>query len=83
MDLTELINLMKVREYLLIASNNGAFDKPTIHYLSNTLLLVDKKIVELLKGDEFKEYVNFKDVKKAIQEVVNLNDIQSTIRYKT
>ena len=40
-------------------------------------LMIDKKIITLLQSDVFKEYINYNDVKKVIEEVANINNIKS------
>jgi hypothetical protein len=82
MDLVELSSLIKIREYINNAIGSYSIERNTVNYLNGALLLIDKKIVELLQKDEFKSYINYKDVRKAIEEVVKLNDIKSGIRHK-
>lgn len=77
MNLKELTDLITIRSYVVDTSNNGSINRATVTYMNNLLLLLDKKIIALLGTDEFKEYVDFKDVKKAIEEVVNNNNIKS------
>lgn len=79
MDLTELNSLIGVRTYVINVINNSAFDRTIVNDLNGMLILLDKKIVSLLRGVEFKQYIGFEDVKKAIQEVVDLNNIKSGI----
>ena len=82
MNLDELVSLIKVREYVVNSTANSAIDRATVNYMSGALLLIDKKIISLLQSDEFKNYINYKDVRKAIEDVVKLNDIKSGIRHK-
>jgi hypothetical protein len=48
--------------------------------MNGALLMIDKKIVSLLRSDDFKEYVEYKDVRKAIEEVANANNIKSGLQ---
>lgn len=77
MDLTELNSLIGVRTYVINVINNAAFDRSIVNDLNGMLILLDKKIVSILRGADFKQYVGFDDVKKAVQEVVDLNNIKS------
>lgn len=77
MDLTELNSLIGIRSYVVNVINNSAFDRSIVNDLNGMLILLDKKIVSLLRSPEFKGYIGFEDVKKAIQEVADLNNIKS------
>lgn len=77
MDLKELTDLIAIRSYVVDTSNNGSLNRTTVTYMNHILILIDKKIISLLNGEEFKDYINFKDVKKAIEEVANNNNIKS------
>lgn len=80
MKLQELSDLVAIRSYVVSSSGNGALDKKTVKYMNGILILIDKKIVSLLQGDEFKEYINYKDIESAIKEVVQNNNIQSGLQ---
>jgi len=82
MDLTELVSLMTIRQYVVNSTGSSSIPRSTVNYMNGALLMIDKKIMDLLQGDEFKEYINYKDVRKAIEEVAKLNDIKSGIRHK-
>lgn len=77
MNLKELTDLITIRSYVVDTSNNGSINRATVTYMNNLLLLLDKKIISLLSTDDFKEYVDFKDIQKAIIDVVNNNNIKS------
>lgn len=79
MDLKELVDLITVRNYVASVINNSSFDRSIVNDLSGMTILLDKKIVATLRTSEFKEYINFQDVKKAISEAINLNNIKSGI----
>jgi hypothetical protein len=79
MDFTEINNLINIRNYITTIINSPNIDRPTVSELSGILLLSDKKIVDILKSPEFKEYIGYKDVKKTIEDVVRLNNIRSGI----
>lgn len=80
MDLTELTDLIAVRQYVVNATANPAIDRATVNYLTRLLIMVDKKIISLLSDDQFKEYISYKDVEKAIREVALITNIKSGIK---
>lgn len=80
MNLQELSDLVAIRSYVVGSSGNGALDRKTVTYMNGLLILIDKKIVALLQGDEFKEYINYKDITQAIKDVVSNNNIQSGLQ---
>jgi len=77
MDLKEIVDLIAIRQYVVNSIGNPAIDRATVNFMSNVLLMIDKKIIALLQSDEFKDYINFKDVKQAIQEVAKITNIKS------
>ena len=44
------------------------------------LILLDNKIINLLQGDDFKDYIGYKNVKKAIEDVARVTNIRSGIK---
>ena len=44
-----------------------------------SLSIVNRK-VSLLQGNDFKDYINYKDIGQAIQDVVNNNNIKSGLQ---
>ena len=80
MNLKELTDLVTIREYVVGSSGNSALDRKTVTYMNGILLLIDKKIVSLLQGNDFKDYINYKDIGQAIQDVVNNNNIKSGLQ---
>ena len=79
-DLEELTSLITIRQYVVNSTGNPAIDKSTVNYLNGLLIMIDKKIISLLQSNEFKEYVNYSDVGKAIQEVRNITNIKSGLK---
>lgn len=80
MKMQELTDLISVRSYVVDSSNNGSLDRKTVSYMNGLLLLLDKKIISLLQSDDFKEYVDYKDIGQAIKDVVNNNNIRSGLQ---
>lgn len=82
MDLDELINLITVRQYVVNSTANPTLDRETVGYMSKLLLMIDKKIIDVLKSPNFKKYVDYENIQSVIKEVAKLNDIKSGIRNK-
>jgi hypothetical protein len=80
MDLSELVSLISIRQYVVNSTSNPAIDKATVNYMNNVLLMLDKKIVQLLQGNDFKEYINYKDIRGVIENVANINNIKSGLQ---
>lgn len=80
MDLKELTDLIAIRQYVVNSTGNSTIDRATVNYMNGALLMIDKKIVKLLQGDEFREYIEYKDVRKAIEEVASINNIKSGLQ---
>ena len=81
MELQELIDLISVRNYIAnTINNNPSIDRPTLSELNGMLILSDRKILEILKGKEFKDYIGYQGVREAIEEVAKLNNIKSGLK---
>jgi hypothetical protein len=76
MDLLELTNLITIRQYVVNSTANHALDRKTVSELNGMLILLDKKIVNLLKSEEFKEYIDFANVRQATEEVAKITNIK-------
>lgn len=80
MNLKNINDLINVRNYISMSVGNGSIDKKMVNYLSNLLLLLDKKILSILTDDEFKEYVDYKDLQNVIDDVRRISNIKSTLK---
>jgi hypothetical protein len=80
MDLKELTDLIDIRQYVVNSTANPTIDRETVNYMNGLLIMLDKKIIGLLKSDDFKDYVNYKDVRKAIEEVARITNIKSGLK---
>lgn len=80
MQFKELLDLIAIRNYVVNSVANPIFDRGIVRDLDGILILLDKKIAGILTGDEFKEYIGYADVRKAIEEVRNQTNIKSGIR---
>lgn len=68
MNLDEIVSLIKVRDYIANSLNNNTVDRPTLSELGGMLLLIDRKIIGILKEPEFKQYINYGSVRKVLVE---------------
>lgn len=82
LDRQEIVDLITIRQYVVNSTANPALDRAAVNYMNGCLLMLDKKIMSLLQSDQFKLYIDYKDVRKAIEDVARLNDIKSGIRHK-
>lgn len=80
LDIQEIVNLITIRQYVVNSTANPALDRKSVNYMNGVLLMTDKKIMSLLEDDRFKDYINYQDVRKAVEEVVNNNNIKSGLQ---
>lgn len=80
MDLKELVDLISIRQYVVNSTANPAIDRGTVNFMTGALLLIDKKIIGILQGNEFKKYINYADVLQAKQEAANITNIRSGLK---
>lgn len=80
MDLKEIANLITIRNYVFNIINLPTIDKTTVTKMNNSLLLLDKKIIELLSSNEFKDYINYNDINEVIRQVSNITNIKSGLK---
>lgn len=75
-DFDEITNLIQIRQYLSNTMGNPVLDKKTVNEMNNILLLMDKKIVDLLQSKQFKEYIGYNDVRKVVEEAARTTNIR-------
>lgn len=80
MEFEELTHLISIRNYVINTINNSAIDRAAVNELSGILILVDRKIIGILRGEGFKEYIGYQGAKQAIEEVARLNNIKSGLK---
>lgn len=80
MELKELTDLIAIRAYVVNSLALPAIDRKTVNELNGILLLLDEKIIGLLTGPEFKDYIGYKDVQEAKQRAANITNIYSGIK---
>ena len=78
--LEELNDLINIRSYVVNSVGLPAIDRKTVNELNGILLLLDEKIISMLTGDEFKEFIGYKDVQQAKQRAANITNIYSGIK---
>jgi len=80
MDLKEITELISIRQYVVNSTGNPAINRETVSYMNGILILLDKKIVSILKGDDFKEYIDYQNVRQAIEDVARITNIKSGLK---
>jgi hypothetical protein len=80
MDFTEIINLIKIREYVANATALPAIERKTVTQLNDYLLLIDKKLIGMLQTTKFKEYININDLQATKQNAVKITNIYTDIK---
>jgi len=79
MNLKEINDLINIRQYVYSSIHNSSIHRDNVNYLNGILILLDNKIINLLSQDDFKEYIDYKNVKKAIEDVVQVTNIKSSL----
>lgn len=58
MKLKELLDLIQIRQYIANSVAIPSLDKPSVNDMARLLPKIDKKIVNILQTDEFKNYIS-------------------------
>jgi hypothetical protein len=82
MDLQELLDLIKIREYVRDNVSLPTIDRKTVSELNGILLLMDQRIIGILTGTEFKDYIGYKNVDEAKRNAAHITNIYSGIDNK-
>jgi hypothetical protein len=80
MDLREITDLIAIRNHIVNSINNYALARDKVSQLNEMLILLDRRIVDKLLDQDFKDFLGFKDVKKFVQEARENNNIRSGLR---
>lgn len=80
MDLKEITDLITIRQYVVNSTGNPAIDRATVNVMNGMLILIDNKIMKLLQADDFKSYIEYQDVRKAIEDVARITNIKSGLK---
>lgn len=75
MDLKELTDLILIKRYVADSVGIMAIDRKTVSILNGILLLLDKKIINILTGTKFKEYIDYENVQEAKIAAVKITNI--------
>lgn len=80
MKLNEIIDLIKIKNYAFSIVNSTSSSKENTKYMNNIIILIDKKINNLLASEAFKEYIDYDSIEDAIKEVRNNSNIKNGIK---
>lgn len=80
MNLSEIADLIEIRNYISGAINNFNLKRETSRELQSMLILTDKRISEKLLSENFKEFIGFKDAAAAVIEAAGINNIKSGMK---
>ncbi len=78
--LAETNKLISIREYIYQTVNNPALTRAELNDLQDILGALDKKIIEVLRSSEFKDFIGFKSTRVAIAKETAANNIKSSIK---
>jgi hypothetical protein len=79
MDLKELTDLIEIRQYVVNNVALPTIDRKTVNELNGILLLLDQKIIGILTGPDFKDYIGYQNVAAAKQAAAQITNIYSGI----
>jgi hypothetical protein len=82
MDLTEIVDLIRIRDYVINSIALPTIDRKTVSELNGILLLLDKMIIGMITGTDFKNYVGYTNVQQAKEEAARITNIYSGIENK-
>jgi hypothetical protein len=82
MEFEELLALIEIRKYVINSTALPTIDRKTVNELNGILLLLDKKIIGILTGNDFKDYIGYRDVQAAKEAAARITNIYSGIENK-
>jgi hypothetical protein len=80
MKISEIVDLIHVRNYVANSINNHSLKRDSVNQLNTTLILLDKMLVSELTGSTFKDKIHFENAKEAVQEVVETTNIKFNMK---
>lgn len=80
MDLRDIVDLIQIRNYVMMAVNNSAIDKKRAHALNDIQVLLDRTIVDHILDVDFKNSIGFDDVEAAVLEAAKNNNIRTGMK---
>lgn len=82
MDLSEINNLINIRNYVMQATQNYGIKRETVSELNDMLLVIDSLIIEKITSKEFKEKIKFSNLKEIKDDVIRRSNIKSGLNFK-
>lgn len=82
MELNEIVDLIKIRDYVINSLALPTIDRKTVNELNGILLLLDKMIIGMLTSPAFKDYVGYTNVQQAKEAAARITNIYSGIENK-
>lgn len=82
MELHEIVDLIRIRDYVINSIALPTIDRKTVNELNGMLLLLDKMIIGMITSPEFKEYVGYQNVQQAKEAAARITNIYSGIENK-
>jgi hypothetical protein len=80
MDLKELSDLISIRQYVVNMTAHPTIARKTINEMSDMLLLLDKKIIGIIVGSDFKEFIGYDDVQDVKIQAIKANDMHAGMK---
>jgi len=77
MDLKDISDLITIRQYVVNASNLPSILRAKSNELNDMLMLLDNKIIELILGDQFKQHIDFSNIKNVKEKAIKVMNIYS------
>lgn len=74
MNLSEICDLIKIKEYVKQAYEGFNLEKSDYKDFSYILVLLDKKIISSIKSEEFKKFIDFENKEAAMADLLKLKD---------
>jgi hypothetical protein len=78
--LLDLTHFIQIRNYVVNAINNFTLPKDSSNHLNKMLVMLDRRIVELLLSEDFKKLLGYEDLDKIMAEVIKNNNIKSGMK---
>jgi hypothetical protein len=69
MNTKEITDLISIRQYVSMCVENNYIDVKTSHEMRNMLFVIDRKLTDLLRSDDFKSYISYENIGKIMSEI--------------
>lgn len=77
MKISEIVNLITIRNYVANSINNHSIRRDVVNELNKTLILLDKTLTDEIIGDAFKNAISFENADAAVKEVIKTTNIKN------